>query len=50
MKVKRLLVIASLVVAVLFSVQAIAAEPIKVGAPNPLTGAYASDGNGRRRY
>ena len=44
MKVKHLLIITSLVVSILFGVQAMAAEPIKVGAPNPLTGYYASDG------
>jgi branched-chain amino acid transport system substrate-binding protein len=45
MKTKRFFIIAGLVVSILFSLQAMAAEPIKVGAPNPLTGAYASDGN-----
>ena len=45
MKVKHLLIIASLVVAILFSVQAMAEDTIKVGAPDPLTGYYASDGN-----
>ena len=45
MKAKRLLIITGLMISVLFSLQAIAAEPIKVGAPDPLTGYYASDGN-----
>jgi branched-chain amino acid transport system substrate-binding protein len=45
MKIKRLFIITGLVVSILFGVQAMAADTIKVGAPDPLTGFYASDGN-----
>ena len=45
MKVKHLFIITGLVVSILFGVQAMAADNIKVGAPDPLTGYYASDGN-----
>ena len=45
MKNKCLLVILGLIVSTLFGLQVMAAEPIKIGAPDSLTGAYASDGN-----
>jgi branched-chain amino acid transport system substrate-binding protein len=45
MKVKHLFIITGLVVSILFDIQAMAADKIKVGAPDPLTGYYASDGN-----
>ena len=45
MKGKSILIVIGFTMAILFGGQVMAAEPIKVGAPDSLTGIYAVDGN-----